>query len=80
MDVCYVTEEYISLCLKCSQTRVIAAQTLGSKAVTPKLMWLVAKDIGHMGYTWAVAKSDNEPTMKALAARVKEMRIQAIGG
>lgn len=37
------------LCLKCSQTGVIAAHAVMSKEVTPEIVRLVARDIDKVG-------------------------------
>ena len=74
MDFCFITEASTPvLCMKCSRTGVIVAHALPSKEVTPELVRLVAKDLDNMGHTRVVLKSDNEPAMKALAQRVKDI-------
>lgn len=41
-------------------------------------MRLVPKDIGNMGHMCVVGENDNEPAMKALASRMKEMRSYTV--
>lgn len=74
-DYCYVTESStLVLCLTYCQTGAIAAHTLQRKETTTELVRLVVKDIENMGDTRGIIKGDNEPAMKALAPRIKEMR------
>lgn len=70
MDYCYITSSNTPvLCMKCSRTRVLGANAVRSKEVTPELVRLVAKDIDNMGHARVVIKSDNEPAIRALASR-----------
>ena len=78
MDFCFITAASTPvLCMKCSRTGIIAAHAVRSKEVTPELVRLVVKDIDNMGHTQVVVKGDNEPAMKALLARIKEMRVHS---
>lgn len=51
MDDRFATEgSLFGLCLKCSQTRVIAAHAVMSKGITPEVVRFVARDISNMGH------------------------------
>lgn len=53
---------------------IIAAHAMMSTEARPDIVGVLARNNGNMGHTHVVIKSDNEPAMRALAVRVKEVR------
>lgn len=71
---CYIGEVGATiLCIKCSATGIVGAHAVESEEVMPKLVQTVVCDIANMGDTKVAIKDDNEPSMKALGGRVKDI-------